>query len=62
MRIYRKKIERITIIGPKDEIRKAADYISDNGYRFVWGGPKLIGRWKKDFTKFRFVAEREIRA
>jgi len=60
MRIYRKYLERITIIGPKEEREKALDYCYDNGFRVTWLGPKRIGKRKLDFSKFRIVAEREV--
>ena len=64
MRIYRKQIERIIIMIPmkdKEEIKKASDYCTDNGYKFVRSGPKPKGKYDYDFTKYRIVAEKEIK-
>lgn len=54
-------MEKITIIAPIEEAEEAIQYCSNNGYRFLWSGPKPIGKWKKDFTKIRIVAEREVK-
>ncbi len=61
MRIYRKYIERITIIGPKAKRGEAFDYCSDNGFYIKWSGPKPIAKYRYDAKKFKIVAEREVK-
>jgi hypothetical protein len=61
VRIYKKQIERITIIfSNDDEDRKRAfDYCLNNNYHITRSGPKRISYGKYDITKGKIVAERE---
>ncbi len=62
MRIYRKHIERIVIIGDNQDSKEAHDYCYDNGFRVTRSGPKLKrGIRMIDGDKFKIVAEREVK-
>jgi hypothetical protein len=60
MRVYKKIIERVTIIGHYDKDHESAfDYINDGGYRVIRAGPKFQSKFKTDPSIFKIVAERE---
>jgi len=59
MRVHKKVIERITIIGSMEEKSKILDYVYDNGYRITRSGPKRISLTRVDLGKYKLVAERE---
>jgi len=63
MRIYKRKqtIERITLIGPMAEAKKWINWCYDNGYGITRSGPKNISLGRVSTTKFKIVAEKEIR-
>lgn len=60
MKIYRKQIECITIIGPQEESAKAFEYCRKNGFHVIRSGPKDTGHSKYDVSKFKIIAEREV--
>ncbi len=55
-------IKRIIITGEKSERREAGDYLERNGYWFTSIQPKFIARGRRDFSKFRMVGEKPVRA
>ena len=61
MRIYRKRIEQITIIGDRSIKDEAIQYCFDHGYEIKGLAPKVIKKYTIDKTKFKLVAEREIK-
>lgn len=60
MRIYRKYIERITIIYPRNERPKAFQYCMDNDYSITLSSLKPVGNYRYDKSKGKIVAEREV--
>ena len=60
MHIYKKTIERITIIGPQDESRGAFQYCGSHDFRIIRVGPKRTSINNYDIDTFELVAEREI--
>ncbi len=63
MKIYKRKklIERLILIGPMEERKQWISWCYDNGYRTVRVGPKILARRKYSTTKFRIIAEKEIK-
>lgn len=55
-------IRRITTTGEKSEMREAGEYLERNGYRFTSVQPKVIARGRRDFSKFRMIGEKRVRA
>lgn len=65
MRVYKKRIERITITfaNNEEDRGKAFKYCLDNDYRITRSGPRRIGSSHEyDTTKGVIIAEREERA
>ena len=62
MRIYKRKqtFERITLVGSQKEFKKWLCWLYDNGYTPILIGPKRVGKFKIDSSKFRMIGEREI--
>ena len=67
MRIYRKKIERITIIGKRGDPDKldgghdkSFDYCLKNGYDIKWTGSPRKTKYVMDITRYKIIAEREL--
>lgn len=61
MRVYKKKLERIVIIGNRNEDEEKADrYLKYGGYHCTYSGLKKISKYKSDRGKFKMIAEREI--
>lgn len=61
MRVYKKVIERITIIGSMEEKSEILDYAYDNGYKVIRSGPIRVSLTQVDPNKYKIVAEREER-
>jgi hypothetical protein len=62
IRKYKKLVERITIIGPREleeERQTIVNSLIDEGYRITHYSPKPISKYKYDWTKFRIIGERE---
>ena len=63
MRIYRKKIERITIIGKRDDSddrdKAWADCLK-HGYDTKWSGSPWKRKYLMDIARYKIIAEREI--
>ena len=55
-------VERITLIGPKDESKAAFDWLYENGYHTIRSGPYTDREMypKVDIGRFLIVAEREV--
>lgn len=54
------RIERVQIVGKKDEYDNCLQWLQDNGYSIVRSGPYTDSQMypKVDATRFLFVAER----
>lgn len=63
MRIYkrRKIIERIILIGLTVERGKWIDWCYKKGYSIVWSGPKPLRLGYVSETKFKIIAEKEVK-
>ena len=61
LRIYKKYIERITIIGDRSTRDAAIEYCIQNNYDIKGISPKFIKKYTIDVKKFKLVAEREIK-
>ena len=61
LRIYKKHIERITIIGDRSEKDEAIEYCFEHGYDIKGLARKFIKKYTLDKKKFRLIAEREIK-
>jgi len=63
MRIYKRRqtFEKITLIGPITEAGKWCDWCYENGYRITQSGPKPLRLGYVSSTKFKIVAEKEIK-
>lgn len=61
MNIHYKKVRRVVITGPMGEYMEATRWINKNGYRIMESGSKEKANMDFDFSKFRFVAEKEIK-
>ncbi len=55
-------IRRIVVSGKVEEKQAAWDFLERNGYRFTLAGPMPIA-WKEyDDSRFKIVAEKEIKS
>lgn len=57
---WRKRFERIRLLGPSEEKNKMLEYCYSRGFCVVHGGPKRISAMRIDSTRYVVVAEREI--
>lgn len=56
-----KLLRRITITGKMEEVQLALDFCLRNGYRTSISGPMPIARFKVDPSRFRIIADQEIK-
>jgi hypothetical protein len=61
MNTHKKIIEQVTITGKKEEYPKAYAYIEKHGFRVTRSGPMKISVAKYDTSRFKIVAEREVK-
>ena len=61
MNIYKKQIERITIIGERDTLNKAIEYCEKHRYYIKDIHPKHIKKYTVDLNKYKLVGERTIK-
>ena len=60
MNIRKKTLERITITGKYKEKEKAYEYLDKRGYWITSSGPIMVSKHRADFSRFKFIAEKEI--